>query len=170
MYRKNVCVVIFNEDLNFLACQRIHEDKFQFVQGGVEEGDADIIRAAYREVHEEVGLFPEDLRLIGEIMPPSGDPHEFRYILHEGANLRHFGYVGQQQRLFLFYTPSSTIQRVRLVPPKGSVAKQEFSHVEWLPIDEIIERCPKEKQHIFVAVSKVAIPMAKAFLKTRSSI
>nr|CCC90737.1 putative NUDIX hydrolase, conserved [Trypanosoma congolense IL3000] len=169
MYRRNVCVIIFNEELRFLACQRIHEDKYQFVQGGIENGDSDILQAAYREVEEEIGLLPQDLKFISEIKPPSGDAREFRYTLHAQANLRRFGYVGQEQRLMLFYAPSSSIARVRVVPPEGSGVQQEFSRVEWMTIEEVIQRCPEEKRHIFVAVSKLALPLAQEYLHAQIS-
>ncbi|KEG05593.1 putative NUDIX hydrolase, conserved [Trypanosoma grayi] len=170
MYRRNVCVVIFNEEVRFLGCQRIHEERYQFVQGGIEDWEDDTLQAAYREVEEEIGLLQEDLHFVGEILPPSGDPREFRYTLHQSSNLRRFGYVGQEQRLMLFFTTSNSIKKVRLIPPKETRALQEFSCVKWMTIENIIERCPREKRHIFVAVAKLAPPLAKAFLQKRSAL
>ncbi|ESL05737.1 hypothetical protein TRSC58_06602 [Trypanosoma rangeli SC58] len=169
MYRKNVCAVIFNEDLFFIGCRRIHGDRYQFVQGGIEKGDTDVLQAAYREVQEEIGLLPEDLHFVGEILPASGDPREFRYELRSTANLRRFGFQGQEQRLMLFFTQSDNIKKANLIPLKGSGALQEFSQVEWMKIEDIVERCPREKTHIFLAVAKLGLPMAKAFLQSRSA-
>ncbi|KAH8607063.1 NUDIX domain [Trypanosoma vivax] len=152
-----------------MACQRVREEKLQFVQGGVESDDVDLLQAALREVEEEIGLCPNDLSFVGEIKPPSGDPREFRYTLRPNANLRRFGYVGQEQRLMLFYAPASCIEKVRLVPPPESGAQQEFSRVEWMAIENIIRFCPSEKQHIFAAVARLAPPMASAFLKNSTN-
>ncbi|RNF26716.1 putative NUDIX hydrolase, conserved [Trypanosoma conorhini] len=170
MYRKNVCAIIFNEDLFFLGCKRINSDLYQFVQGGIEKRDTDLLQAAYRELQEEIGLLQEDLQFVGEILPASGDPREFRYELRSTANLRRFGFRGQEQRLMLFFTQADNIGKVNLVPPKGSGALQEFSHVEWMKIEDIIARCPKEKAHIFIAVRNLGLPMAKAFLRSRPAL
>ncbi|KAH9584127.1 NUDIX hydrolase domain [Trypanosoma melophagium] len=171
MYRKNVCVVIFNEDLHFLGCQRIHQTEYQFVQGGVEseEDGHDVLRAAYREVREEIGLDPQALCFVAEIPPPNNDPHAFRYTLRPGANLRRFGYIGQEQRLLLFFTPAQNINKMCLIPPPDSGALQEFTHVAWMTIDDILKCCPAEKRHIFHAVATLAPPLARAFLQKRAS-
>ncbi|EAN90620.1 putative Nudix hydrolase 2 [Trypanosoma cruzi] len=169
MYRKNVCVAIFNEDLRFLGCRRIQDNLFQFVQGGIEK-DADLLHAAYREVYEETSLCKEDLHFVGEVPPPSGDPREFRYELRRTSNLRNFGFQGQEQRVLLFFTDSGNIEKVNVIPPKETCAQQEFSEVHWMELREIIDRCPREKIHIFLAVAKVGVPMARAFLQSRSAL
>ncbi|ORC91138.1 putative NUDIX hydrolase, conserved [Trypanosoma theileri] len=171
MYRKNVCVVIFNEDLNFLACQRLHQKEYQFVQGGIESKDDgdNVLNAAYREVREEIGLERYALSFVAEIPPPNGDPRAFRYTLRDGANLRRFGYIGQEQRLLLFFTPAQNIHKMSVIPPPDTDALQEFARVVWMPIEEIVERCPAEKRHIFHAVATLAPPLARAFLQKKDS-
>ncbi|KAG5511969.1 hypothetical protein GH5_07921 [Leishmania sp. Ghana 2012 LV757] len=167
MYRPNVCVFLFNENVEFLGCQRMKTDHFQCVQGGIETCDVDITLAALREVKEEIGLKPEDLTFVQEISPPNGDPMSFAYTLAANANLRRFGYVGQKQRILLFFTPSENISKVTLIPPPELNASQEFRRVEWMPIEQLITKSLPEKMHIFKAVGEVAPDIARAFLKKK---
>ncbi|CAC9442742.1 NUDIX hydrolase dihydroneopterin triphosphate pyrophosphohydrolase/hydrolase [Leishmania infantum JPCM5] len=167
MYRPNVCVFLFNEKMEFLGCQRMKTDHFQCVQGGIEACDVDIRLAALREVEEEIGLKPQDLIFVQEIPPPNGDPMKFAYTLASNANLRRFGYVGQKQRILLFFTPSENISKVVLIPPPELHASQEFRKVEWMPIEQLIAKSLPEKVHIFKAVGEVAPGIARAFLKKR---
>ncbi|KPA80750.1 hypothetical protein ABB37_04206 [Leptomonas pyrrhocoris] len=167
MYRPNVCCFIFNEKVEFLSCQRIKSEHYQCVQGGIEARDHDVTLAAFREIEEEIGLRPEDLTFVQEIPPPNGDAMNFAYSLSAHANLRSYGYIGQKQRVLLFYTPSANIEKVVLIPPPELHAQQEFRKVEWLPIEELTARSMPEKMHIFRAVSAVAPDLARSFLQSR---
>jgi 8-oxo-dGTP pyrophosphatase MutT (NUDIX family) len=167
MYRPNVCCFIFNEKVEFLGCQRIKSEHYQCVQGGIEKRDDDVTLAAFREIEEEIGLKPEDLCFVQEIPPPNGDAMNFAYELSAHANLRRFGYIGQKQRILLFFTPSSNIEKVVLVPPPELHALQEFRKVAWMPIEELTARSLPEKAHIFRAVSAVAPDLARAFLRSK---
>lgn len=165
MYRPNVCVFLFNERVEFLGCQRMKTEHYQCVQGGIESRDVDVTLAAFREIEEEIGLKPEDLTFVQEIPPPNGDPMNFAYTLSNEANLRRYGYVGQKQRILLFFTPSENISKVVLIPPPELHALQEFRRVAWMSIEELTSKSLPEKAHIFKAVSEVAPSLARAFLK-----
>lgn len=167
MYRKNVCSFIFNEDGLYLACFRVKGDYYQCVQGGIEASDTNIEVAARREIEEEIGLSGDDVTFVQEIAPPNGDPMKFSYLLRPQANLRRYGFIGQQQRVLLFFMPAATINKVVLVPPPQLHAQQEFSRVEWLAASELTARCPPEKVHIFETVTKLASPIVKQFLESR---
>lgn len=85
MYRANVCAIIFNEQKQVLGCRRIgsshnvaRAQHYQFVQGGIESNDKNVVTAALREIQEEVGLTSAEVTFVQEILPPSGDPKEFR--------------------------------------------------------------------------------------------
>lgn len=164
MYRKNVCCFIFNECVQFLGCVRIDSAYLQCVQGGIEASDKDIVLTALREIKEEIGLNAADVRFVSEIPPPDNDPTRFRYELRPGANLRRFGYRGQEQRVLLFFMPSRGIEKVVVVPPKDQKAPQEFSRVEWVTMEALVRSCPPEKAHIFKAVAAVAPELARDFL------
>lgn len=165
MYRKNVCCFVFNEFVEFLGCVRVNSDYLQCVQGGVEKDDHDVVLTAMREIKEEIGLEPSDVRYVGEVPPPDNNPLNFRYELSPTANLRRFGFRGQEQRILLFFVWSKTINKMVLVPPRNQAAPQEFSRVEWVSMKQLQQRCPPEKAHIFAAVAAVAPAMASEFLK-----
>ncbi|KAG5511375.1 hypothetical protein JKF63_07338 [Porcisia hertigi] len=167
MYRLNVCVFIFNERVEFLGCQRMKTEYFQCVQGGVEAGDANITLAAMREIEEEIGLKPQDVIFVQEVPPPNGDPMEFAYTLVSNAKLSRLGYIGQMQRILMFFTPSKNISKMVLIPPPDLNASQEFRRVQWMPIERLIAMSAPEKLHIFKAVGKVAPGIARSFLKVR---
>ena len=72
LYRPNVAAHVFNERGEFLACLRMDARGWQCVQGGVEKKDKDIVKAALRELEEEVGLTIEaGLVYVGEVHPPT---------------------------------------------------------------------------------------------------
>jgi len=177
MYRPNVCAIIFNEQKKILGCRRVGNDRhpdrpqyFQFIQGGIESTDKNIVEAALREIHEEVGLTSADVVFVQEVLPPSGDPKEFRYRLAPQSNLRlRHGYEGQQQRMVLWFAPSAVLQRVVLVPPptmEGS-PQQEFDHIEWMSFPELLAKGHPEKLGLFEKLAFLTPPMMEAFLSAR---
>eukprot|EP00796_Vickermania_ingenoplastis_P008803 gene8803-6189_t len=169
MYRKNVCAILFNEEGKVLGCNRVNEmEQYQFIQGGVEDTDTDVVKAALREIKEEVGLDPEDVTFVGEVHPPSGDPKDFRYDLRPSAGLRRQGFVGQEQRMLLFYAHTSVLDKISLVPPahlKG--AKQEFDRVEWLTFSDFLDKAHWEKHLLFALLGRTVPPKIAAYLQQR---
>ncbi|CAD2216223.1 NUDIX hydrolase, conserved [Angomonas deanei] len=164
MYRSNVCAIIFNEFKQFLGCQRIHSEYYQCVQGGIEKSDHDIVLAAKREIEEEIGIPPDEVQFVCELSPPNGDTTLFRYTLAANANLRRFGYIGQQQRMLLFFMPSDKIEKVVVVPPKELRVPQEFKGVKWVDMETLKTSCSPEKKHIFETLSVLCPPVAEEFL------
>jgi putative (di)nucleoside polyphosphate hydrolase len=63
-YRPNVCIVIVNKQQHVLMCKRIHEQAWQFPQGGIRYQERPI-DAMYRELFEEIGLLPEHVDVLG---------------------------------------------------------------------------------------------------------
>ena len=63
-YRPNVGIILCNADCQVLWACRSSGDGWQFPQGGVETNET-IIQAAFRELHEEVGLSRQHVRLVG---------------------------------------------------------------------------------------------------------
>tara|TARA_B100000927_G_C16246295_1_gene381595 strand:- start:190 stop:672 length:483 start_codon:yes stop_codon:yes gene_type:complete len=54
-YRKNVGLIVLNENNKLLICKRKDKSAWQFPQGGIDKGEKNL-DAAYRELFEEVGI------------------------------------------------------------------------------------------------------------------
>ena len=62
-FRPNVGIILANSCGQVLWAKRIGQDAWQFPQGGI-NGDESPEEAMYRELYEEIGLEPEDVRII----------------------------------------------------------------------------------------------------------
>lgn len=62
-YRPNVGIIICNDKEQVLWAKRYGQNSWQFPQGGIKEGES-IEQAMYRELYEEVGLKPADVKII----------------------------------------------------------------------------------------------------------
>ena len=63
-YRPNVGIVLVNQHDEVFWGKRIREHSWQFPQGGIKKGETPE-QAMFRELHEEVGLLPDHVRIIG---------------------------------------------------------------------------------------------------------
>ena len=63
-YRPNVGIIICNDAGQVLWARRVGQDAWQFPQGGIKQGESPE-KALYREVAEEVGLQPKDVKILG---------------------------------------------------------------------------------------------------------
>ena len=55
-YRKNVGLIVLNQENQLLVCRRKDQQTWQFPQGGIDIGESPRV-AAHRELFEEVGTF-----------------------------------------------------------------------------------------------------------------
>lgn len=62
-FRPNVGIILTNGSGQVLWARRIGQDAWQFPQGGIQRNETPE-QALYRELHEEVGLMPEDVEII----------------------------------------------------------------------------------------------------------
>ena len=62
-YRKNVGLIILNKKCKVLLCKRSKTDNWQFPQGGIDYTE-NSLKAAKRELHEEVGIKSNSIKLI----------------------------------------------------------------------------------------------------------
>ena len=95
-YRPNVGIVICNRNGQVLWAKRCGQNSWQFPQGGINDNES-AEQAMYRELHEEVGLQPKDVRLLYV------SKHWLRYKLPKRL-LRYDSKpmcIGQKQRWFL---------------------------------------------------------------------
>ncbi|MGI0118100.1 RNA pyrophosphohydrolase [Zooshikella sp. RANM57] len=63
-FRPNVGIILINNDAQVLWARRRGQDAWQFPQGGINPEESPE-QAMYRELHEEIGLLPEDVGIIG---------------------------------------------------------------------------------------------------------
>lgn len=95
-YRANVGIILVNMDGSLFWAKRIGENAWQFPQGGIREFES-AEQAVFRELHEEVGVTKESVRLIGCTQD------WLRYEIPEHLIRRHQTpcCIGQKQRWFL---------------------------------------------------------------------
>ena len=63
-YRANVGIILSNNDGQVFWARRVGQDAWQFPQGGIDNSESPE-EAMYRELKEETGLEPHDVKLLG---------------------------------------------------------------------------------------------------------
>jgi putative (di)nucleoside polyphosphate hydrolase len=132
-YRPNVGIIITNDTNQVFWGKRVRQHAWQFPQGGIQYGETPE-QAMYRELHEEVGLMPEHVKILGRTRD------WMRYEVPQNWNKRESrgGYRGQKQIWFL----------LRLIGRDCDVCLRASSHPEfdawrwndyWLDISAVIE-------------------------------
>lgn len=132
-FRENVGIVLSDGQGKILWAKRIGQDAWQFPQGGINDGESPE-DALYRELYEEIGLSPDDVRVLAETKG------WLKYRLPKRYIRRHTQPVciGQKQKWFLLeLTGSATNIRFDL----GE--KPEFDGWSWVnywyPVMQIVE-------------------------------
>ena len=95
-YRPNVGIVICNRKGQVLWAKRYGQNSWQFPQGGINDNES-AEQAMYRELYEEIGLQPKDVKVL------YASKHWLRYKLPKRL-LRYDSKpvcIGQKQRWFL---------------------------------------------------------------------
>ena len=131
-FRANVGIILANTDDKLLLGGRAGAKGWQFPQGGMLEGE-EPIDAMYRELHEEVGLEPADVEVLGVTTD------WLRYRLPDKFVRRNSKPVciGQKQRWFVLRLKSDE-ERLRF----DLADKPEFDRARWVhfwrPVNEVI--------------------------------
>ena len=132
-YRHNVGIVLCNWKNEVFWGKRVREHSWQFPQGGIKGGESPEA-AMYRELHEEVGLKPEHVEVLGRTRDWLRYEVPERWLRREWRG----NYRGQKQIWFL----------LRLVGRDCDVClraseKPEFDawrwHDYWAPTQDVIE-------------------------------
>jgi putative (di)nucleoside polyphosphate hydrolase len=131
-FRANVGIILANADGKLLLAGRIGNKGWQFPQGGMLVGETEEA-AMYRELHEEVGLGPEDVEILGLTRDWLRYRLPDRYVRRGSKPLC----IGQKQRWFM----------LKLLGPEDRVRfdrcdSPEFDRWRWVdfwkPVNEVI--------------------------------
>lgn len=133
-FRPNVGIILANENKQVLWAKRIGHDAWQFPQGGIQHGETPE-DALYRELYEEVGLLPEQVRVVAQTQG------WLRYHLPTHAirpQLNQPVCIGQKQKWFLLQLNVSP-QHIQL----DATHTPEFEEWQWVsywyPLNQIVE-------------------------------
>ena len=97
-YRSNVGIIVANKHGKLLLCKRKGMNSWQFPQGGIDYGE-NPLKAAIRELKEEVGIASKSVKLIKYL------DHWLKYDIPKKSRRRKLinsNFKGQKQKWFLF--------------------------------------------------------------------
>ena len=132
-FRANVGIIITNNHGQVLWARRYAQNAWQFPQGGLDKGESPK-QAMYRELYEEVGLKPEDVKILKQTEDWYRYKLPEKYIRQGSKPLC----IGQKQKWFL----------LKLIGDENKIrfdcgAKQEFDHWRWVsywyPLRSVID-------------------------------
>ena len=131
-FRANVGIILVNAENKLMLGGRVGAKGWQFPQGGIDEGE-DPEDAMYRELHEEVGLEPDDVDVLGVTADWLRYRLPDKYIRKHSKPLC----IGQKQRWFILRL---RVPEDRLRFDRGE--KPEFDRARWVPfwrpVNEVI--------------------------------
>lgn len=132
-FRPNVGIILLNARNEVFWGKRLREHSWQFPQGGIKYGETPV-QAMYRELHEEVGLKPQHVKVIGRTRDWLRYEVPDRFIKRDARG----HYRGQKQIWFL----------LRMVGRDCDICLRATEHPEfdawrwhhyWVPLEAVIE-------------------------------
>lgn len=149
-YRANVGIVLMHGNGSVFLGRRPGGAGWQFPQGGVRQGER-LEEAVYRELHEEVGLNPSDVDLIGR----SSDWLRYRLPPHLVRREQRPRCIGQKQRWFL----------LRLKHDEArfdfkQTTEPEFDQWRWASFWDPVREVVYFKRAVYVAALQELAPFA----------
>jgi|TARA_R110002167_G_scaffold203006_7_gene406973 putative (di)nucleoside polyphosphate hydrolase len=151
-FRANVGIVICNELGQVFWARRYGQHSWQFPQGGIDENET-AEQTMYRELHEEVGLKPEDVKILAVTK------NWLRYklpkrLVRQGSNPV---CIGQKQKWFL----------LQLTCKEEDVDLLHSSHPEfdnwrwvsyWYPVRNVVSFKREVYRRVMKEFGPVAMP------------
>jgi putative (di)nucleoside polyphosphate hydrolase len=152
-FRLNVGIMLTNEHGQLLWARRVGgRDAWQFPQGGISAGESPL-QALYRELHEEVGLLPDAVEVLGS----TKGWLRYRLPTQFVRASQKPRCIGQKQKWFL----------LRLLEDDAAVQlnlneKPEFDHWQWVsywyPLNQVISF----KREVYRrAMKELAVPLGR---------
>ena len=132
-FRPNVGIILVNQKNQVFWGKRLRSHSWQFPQGGIDRGE-NPEQAMYRELHEEVGLLPDHVRILARTRDWLRYEVPDRYIRRDARG----HYKGQKQIWFL----------LQLVAQDWQLNLRATDHPEfdawrwndyWVPLDVVVE-------------------------------
>lgn len=141
LYRLNVGIMLINAQGLVWVGQRLDSQGWQMPQGGIDDGETDLVQGALRELFEETGI--QDVEIVYE------HPHWLTYDLppYLQKTLWGGGYLGQKQKWFL----------MRFLGDDGQVNLNVSDHPEfgtwrWCPMTELPDLAVDFKRPVYEQV------------------
>jgi len=154
-FRPCVGAIIFNLQGKLLCGKRIDISYWQMPQGGMHP-EEDPINAALREISEEIGLIPSQLKVIGLHRSPLEKFTYHQPVIKDGKQ-----YCGQEQRYVLVHW-NGQISDCNLDP---GPEPPEFSEIDWLTWDELISRSVPSRTFIYARLRNTVKPIISEYLE-----
>ena len=132
-FRPNVGIILLNQKNQVFWGKRIRTHSWQFPQGGIDRGESPE-QAMFRELHEEVGLKPEHVRIVARTRDWLRYEVPDRYIRRDARG----HYKGQKQIWYL----------LQLIGQDWNLNLRATNHPEfdawrwndyWVPLDVVVE-------------------------------
>ncbi len=132
-FRPNVGIILLNQKSQVFWGKRIRTHSWQFPQGGIDRGETPE-QAMFRELHEEVGLMPDHVRIIARTRDWLRYEVPDRYIRRDARG----HYKGQKQIWYL----------LQLMGQDWNLNLRATNHPEfdawrwndyWVPLDVVVE-------------------------------
>tara|TARA_B100001027_G_scaffold43486_1_gene28052 strand:- start:8099 stop:8584 length:486 start_codon:yes stop_codon:yes gene_type:complete len=153
-YRLNVGLIVANKDGELLLCKRKGMNSWQFPQGGIDFGE-DSLKAANRELFEEVGISSKSVKLIHSI------DGWLKYDVPKKSRRKKIfrsNFKGQKQKWFLFKLTEDVEISFENDPDNEFDGFKWVSY--WYPLNVIISF--KEKVYR-EALNKLKYPFCREF-------
>jgi len=151
-FRPNVGIILLGDNGKVFWARRIRDDGWQFPQGGI-NSDETPEEAMFRELHEEVGLTPDQVSILGVT------PGWLRYRLPKKLQRTHSKplCIGQKQVWYL----------LRLLGDEKDVNLRatdhpEFGHWRWVSYWYPINHVVPFKRNVYQQALKKLEPFARA--------
>ncbi|SOZ36105.1 RNA pyrophosphohydrolase [Cupriavidus neocaledonicus] len=132
-FRPNVGIILLNARNEVFWGKRIGEHSWQFPQGGIKYGETPE-QAMYRELHEEIGLLPEHVRIVGRTRDWLRYEVPDKFIRREIRG----HYKGQKQIWFLLRMAGRDCDIHLRATEHPEFDAWRWSHY-WVPLEAVIE-------------------------------
>jgi putative (di)nucleoside polyphosphate hydrolase len=132
-FRPNVGIILLNQKNQVFWGKRIRTHSWQFPQGGIDRGETPE-QAMFRELHEEVGLHPEHVRVVARTRDWLRYEVPDRYVRRDARGY----YKGQKQIWFLLQLMAHDWNLNLRATDHPEFDAWRWNHY-WVPLDVVVE-------------------------------